>query len=110
LGAAHATRANWHQQPTAAAALGGGADLADRDGLDSLEDLRGNLVGIALRVGTAIFQIAPVVVLDEAVRHANRCATVGDAVAELVDRGSLVLAGQPHVIVGTVDRDVIFTV
>ena len=50
---------------------------------------------------------SPVAVLREAVRHADRRAAVGDAVAELIDRLRLVLAGQPQVVVRTVDRDVV---
>ena len=60
-------------------ALGGGRDRRDR-----LQDLRSDLVGVALRVRAAIFEIALVAVLDEAVRHADRGAAVGNAVAELV--------------------------
>ncbi len=44
---------------------------AGRDRSDRLQDLRRDLVRVALRVRAAIFEIALVVVLDEAVRHAD---------------------------------------
>ena len=64
----------------------GGCGLfgAHRHRLDRLQDLRGNLVGVALRVGTAIFQITLVAVVDEGVRHADRSAAVGNAVARSI--------------------------
>src|SRR3981189_3432242 len=66
--------------------FGGGRNRCDR-----LQDLGGDLVGVALRIRTAVFEIALVPVIDEAVRHADRGATVRDAVAELMDRSGLVL-------------------
>src|ERR1700746_4178315 len=64
--------------------LGGG-----RNGCDRLQDLRSDLVGVALRVRTAVFQIALVGVVDEGVRHADRGATIGYTPGECVDRGGL---------------------
>src|SRR6185437_12087728 len=49
----------------------GGRDRGDR-----LQDLRSDLVGVALRVRAAIFQIALVSVVHEAVRNADRGAAV----------------------------------
>src|SRR5205085_10883109 len=60
---------------------------------DRLEDLRSDLVGVALRVRAAVFQIPLVPVVDEAVGHSDRGTAVGDAIAEGVDRCGLVLAG-----------------
>ena len=59
--------------------------LASWHGSDRLQDLRSDLVGVALRIGTAVFQIALVSVVHERVRNADRRATIRDAVAELVD-------------------------
>src|SRR6185437_5845313 len=73
---------------------------------DRLQDLRCDLVGVPHGVRAAIFQIALVAIVDEGVRHADRSATVSHAVAELVPRRRLVLAGQAHVVVRTVDGDV----
>src|SRR5258706_2897440 len=75
------------------AGLGSGRDAGARGRYrgDGLEDLRGDLVGVALRIRAAVFQVALVAVVDEAVRHADRGATVGNAVAELVPRRRLVL-------------------
>src|SRR5262245_55405151 len=47
------------------------ADLLHRHRGNCLQDLRSDLIGIALRVGPAILEIALVVVPDEAVRHAD---------------------------------------
>src|SRR5579871_3103594 len=77
--------------------LGAGRHLGD-----GLQDLRSDLVGVALRVRTAVFQIALVTVVDEAVGHTNRSPAIGHAVAELVPRRSLVLAGQTLLVVRTV--------
>src|SRR5215831_4584411 len=49
---------------------------AGRHRRDRLQDLRGDLVWVALRVRTAIFQIALIAVVDERVRHADRSATI----------------------------------
>src|SRR6185437_14975022 len=73
-----------------------------RNGGDRLQDLRSDLVGVALRVRAAIFQIALVTVVHEAVGNADRSAAVGQAVAELVPRRGLVLAGQALVVIRTV--------
>src|SRR5437879_5149152 len=79
---------------------------AGRDFRDGLQDLGRDLVGVALRVRTAVFQIALVSVVGEGVRNADRRAAVGNAVAELVPGGSLVLAGQALVVVRPVDGNV----
>src|ERR1700741_3625112 len=82
--------------------LGAGRHLGDR-----LQDLRSDLVWVALRVRTAVFQIALVTVVDEGVRNADRITAVGNTVAELVPGRGLVLAGQALVVVRPVDRDVV---
>src|ERR1700730_11733679 len=66
--------------------LGGSRNRRDR-----LEDLRSDLVGVALRVRAAIFQIALVAVIDEAVGHADRSAAVSNTIAEFGDRSGFVL-------------------
>src|SRR5437660_11711673 len=48
--------------------LGAGRNRGDR-----LQDLRSDLVGVALRVRTAVFQIALIAVVGEGVRHTDRC-------------------------------------
>src|SRR5687768_15652403 len=77
------------------------SDLGNRrrHARDRLQDDRSDLVGVALGVRAAIFEIAAVAVVDEAVRNANGGAAVGHAVAELVPRRRLVLAGQAQVVV-----------
>src|SRR6266566_3841458 len=65
---------------------------------------------IALRVRTAIFEIALVAVIGEAVGYTDRGAAVRDAISEVADRSGLVLAGQAHVVVRAIDRDMIFAV
>src|SRR5579859_3254780 len=73
---------------------------------DRLLDLLDDLVWIGLGVGTAIFEIALVPVLDEVDRHADRGAAIGQAIAELVDGAGLVEAGQAQVVVWAVGGDV----
>src|SRR5215470_9534175 len=85
--------------------LGRGRNLGDR-----LQDLRGDLVGVALRVRTAVLQVALVAVVHEGVRHADRSATVSQTIAELVPGRGLVLAGQALVVIRTVDGDVVHEV
>src|SRR5882757_5298075 len=87
--------------------LGGRRFGAGRNRSDGLEDLRSDLVGVALRVRAAIFQIALVAVVGEGVRNADRSAAVGNTVAELVPGRGLMLAGQTLVVVRAVDRDVV---
>ena len=60
---------------------------AGRNRRNCLQNLRSDLVGVALRVRAAIFEIALIVVLDERVRHADRGAAIGHAIAELVPAG-----------------------
>src|SRR4051812_37447273 len=84
--------------PSGRGLLGAGRNLGDR-----LQDLRSDLVRVALRVRAAVFQIALVAVVDEGMRNANRSAAVSDAVGEVTDRRRLVLAGQAHVVIRTVD-------
>src|SRR3569623_1538145 len=96
--------------PARAGRILGRGLLVGRHGRDRLQDLRSDLVWVALRVRTAVFQIALVAVVDEGVRHTDRRATVGDAPAELVPGRGLVLAGQALVVVRTVDRDVVHEV
>src|SRR6266852_131715 len=62
-----------------------------------LQDLRSDLVGVALRVRAAVFQVALIAAVGEGMRHADRSAAVGDTVAEGIDRRGLVLARQTHV-------------
>src|SRR5204862_2679484 len=68
-------------------------------GGDGLQDAAGNLVGVALRVRPAVFEVSLVVVVHEAVRNADRGAAVGDAVVELVDGLRLMQAGQAQMII-----------
>src|ERR1700756_1511362 len=82
--------------------LGRGRNFGNR-----LQDLRSDLVGVVLRVRTAVFEVTLVAVVHEGMRHADRSATVSQAKAELVPGRGLVLAGQPLVVVRTVDGDVV---
>src|SRR4051812_35198010 len=66
--------------PSGRGLLGAGRNLRDR-----LQDLRSDLVGVALRVRAAVFQIALVAIVGEGVRNADRSAAVGDAVGEVTD-------------------------
>jgi hypothetical protein len=75
-------------------------------GLGQFENAAGDLVGIALGVRTAVFEVALVAVVHEAVRDADRGTAVGEAVGELVDRLGLVEAGQAQVVVRAIDGDV----
>ena len=63
-----------------------------RHGSDRRQDARGDLVGVALGVRTAILEIALVAIVDEAVRHADRGAAVGHA-ALLVFPGANIYPG-----------------
>src|ERR1700740_3646062 len=76
-----------------------------RDFGNLLQDLRSDLVGVALRVRTTVFEVTLVAVVHEGVRHADRSTAVGQAEAELVPGRGLVLAGQALVVVRTVDGD-----
>ena len=67
-------------QPTLQLSRRGADFTAGRHGRDRFEDLRGDLVRVALRIRPAIFEIAFVAVVDEAVRHADRRAAVGETV------------------------------
>src|ERR1700716_1009019 len=87
--------------------LGRGRLGSGRHGRDRLQDLRSDLVGVALRVRTAIFQIPLVAAIGEAMGHADRGTAVRDTIAELGDRSGLVLAGQPQMVIRAIDRDVI---
>src|SRR6185437_10096860 len=69
------------------------------NGGNGLQNAAGNLVRIALRIGTAVFEVAAVFVVHEAVRDAHRSAAVRDAVVELVNRLRFVEAGEAEMIV-----------
>src|ERR1700704_4974425 len=79
--------------------LSGGRLGDGRNRRDRLQDLGSDLVGVALRVRSAVFEIALVAVIGEAVGYADRGAAVRDAISEVADRSGLVLAGQAHVVV-----------
>src|SRR5216684_2764443 len=76
--------------------LSGGRLGDGRNRRDRLQDLGSDLVGVALRVRTAVFEIALVAAIGEAVGYADRGAAVRDAISEVADRSGLVLAGQAH--------------
>ena len=94
--------------PSTSSRFGAGLRLRHRG--DRLQNAAGDLVGIALRVRTAIFEVALVAVVDEAVRHADGSAAIGHAVVEFVDRLGLVQAGQAQMVVRAVDGDVLVLV
>ena len=73
-----------------------------RNRCDRAQNLRRDLVGIALGIRTAIFEVSPVAIGDKAVRHADRRTAIGDAIAELMDGLGLVLAGQAQMVVRSV--------
>ena len=77
---------------------------------DGFEDARADLVGIALGVGPAVFEVAFVVAFDKAVRHAYGSASVGHAPVEFVDGLSFVQAGQAFFVFRAVGFDVLVLV
>src|SRR5690349_7882464 len=77
-----------------------------RNGLDGLQDATGNLVGVALRVWTAIFEIALVAVVHKAVRDTDGCATIRDTVVELVDGLCFVETREAEMIVRAIHSNV----
>src|ERR1700712_2050766 len=81
--------------------------LAGRDRGDRLQDLRRDLVRVALGVRAAVFEIALVVIVGEAVRHPDRGTTVCNAVGEAVDRLGLVMPGQAQMVVRAIDGDMV---
>ena len=85
-------------------------ELLDRYFGDRLENAAGNRVRIALAVRTTVFEVTFVAVVDEAVWHTDRSTAVGEAVAELVDGLCFMQTGEAHVVVGTIDGDVLVDV
>ena len=81
--------------------------LRGRHRLDRLDDPTRDQVRIGGRVWTTIFEVALVAVVDEAVRDPDRGSAVRETVAELVDRLSLMQAGETKVILWTINRDVL---
>merc|ERR1712066_18116 len=79
-----------------------------RDSIDagSLEDLGGDDIGIHVGGGATVLEISALLRLRGA-RNPDRCTTVRDPVAELVDRGGLVRAGQPPLISLAICLDVL---
>src|SRR5215212_640238 len=75
--------------------------------LDRLQDPAGDAVRIGHRVRPAILEVAAVAALDEAVWDPEGRAPIGDAVCELIDRRSLVEAGETQVVVRAVAGDVL---
>ncbi len=61
-------------------------------------------------IGSTILEIALVVVLDEGMWNADRCAAITNTVGELVPWSRLMLAGQSHVIVGSINVDMVLKV
>ena len=80
------------------------------DGVDGLEDLGDDLVGIGLGVGATIFKIALVTVLDEVYGQADGSAAIGKTIVELVDGLGLVQAGEAQMVVRAIDLDVLLDV
>src|ERR1019366_5588436 len=77
-----------------------------RDAVDRLQNARDDLVGIAFRVRAAIFQIAPVTVLDEVNRHPDGSAPIGETIAELVNGLGFVQTRQAQMITRAIHGDV----
>jgi hypothetical protein len=84
---------------------------SDRYSLDRIDHAGGNAIGVGIRSGTAILKISLPAVLNGADRDSDRSASVGDAVAKLVDRLRLVQSGQTLIVaravladMGVVDR------
>lgn len=73
--------------------------------VDGLHDDAGDLVGIGIRSGTTVLEVA--VALGGALAgDADRCATVGDAVGEGLDGAGLVAASETGLVALAVDEDV----
>src|SRR5882724_8071846 len=85
-------------------------NLFRRDAGNRLENPAGDLVGISLGIRRVIFQVALVVAIHEAMRYADGCTTIGETVVNLIDRLCLMQTGQTHVIIGSVDGDVLVLV
>src|SRR5580704_7480360 len=69
------------------------------DAVDRLQNAGDDLVGIAFRVRTAIFQITLVAILDEVNGHPDRSAAIGETIAELVDGLRFVQTGKTQVVI-----------
>lgn len=82
------------------------AFFGERDSRNRLQDAAGDLVGIALGVRTAIFQVTFIVVVHETVRDADGCAAVRNPVVELVNGLRFVQAGETEMIVRAIHGDV----
>src|SRR4051812_27516001 len=80
--------------------------LSDLHRGDGRQNPAGDLIRITLGVRPAIFEIALVTVLREAVRNADRSTPVRHAVSEFMDGLGLVKAGQTQVVVRSVDGNV----
>ena len=72
---------------------GGGAR---RHGRDRLQDLRGNLVGVALRVRAAVFEVATIAIVDEAMGDSDRSGETNESgqIAFTSSAASLGLQGK----------------
>lgn len=80
------------------------------DGLDGLEESRDDLVGIGLRIGATVFEVAFVLVIDEAVGNADGGTAVGHTPVELIDRLGFVEAGESEVVIGSVRGDMFIAI
>src|SRR5271166_7102582 len=76
-----------------------------RHRFDRLKNTAGDLVGIAGRVRTPIFEVAFVAVFDEIKRQTDGSPAIGQTVIEFVNRLGLVQTGQTQMIVRSIHRD-----
>ena len=81
-----------------------------RNAIDGLQNARDDLVRITFGVRAAIFQIAPVTVLDEVNGHPDGSATIGEAVAELVNGLRFVQTCQSQMVIRAIHGDVLWDV
>src|SRR5579863_3935880 len=77
---------------------------------DRLKDSAGDLIGISLRIGPAIFEVSTISVVNEAVRDADRSAAIRDTVVKFVNRLRLVQTGQAQVIVRSINGNMLVLV
>ena len=75
--------------------------------MNRLENTTGNQIRVSGGIRTAVFEVALVAIINEAVGDTDRGAAVGETVAELVDRLCLVQTGETQVILWAVNGDVL---
>ena len=81
--------------------------LLGRNRGNRLKDAAGDFVRVALGIWTTVFEVTFVAVINEAVRHTDRCAAVSQAVAEFVDGLGLVETCEAEMVIRPVNGDML---